>query len=133
LQIEAAQPHFCQAQMNIVWPIYAVSIHNFAPKVAGVIGTRDFTLQICLKHSSALDFRKFAVCGMGTLKAAVGGTVYRTARYEGLRCGTALPVPLRVVPHRKLRYDDLNCGTTSKLIKFDQKSPILFLENKNGE
>jgi hypothetical protein len=70
---------------------------------------------------------------MGTSIAAVGGAVYHTARYEGLRCGTALPVPLSAVPHRKLPYGDLNCGTTSKLIKSDQKSPILFLENEDGD
>ncbi len=38
-QIEATQTHFWRVQMNITWPIYAVSKHNYSPKAAQVIKT----------------------------------------------------------------------------------------------
>jgi hypothetical protein len=62
---EAAQTHFWCAQMNITRPIYAVSMHNFAPKGARVIKTRGLCSMLLVLWLFIIDrlltssFRRF--------------------------------------------------------------------------
>jgi hypothetical protein len=64
-QIKATQRHFQCMQMNIRRPVYAVSTHNYAPKVAWVMETRgclklstDFkladTIQFCFSYNASV-------------------------------------------------------------------------------
>jgi hypothetical protein len=47
-QIKAAQIYIWRAQMNITWPIYGVSMHNYAQKVAQVNKTQGLSALVML-------------------------------------------------------------------------------------
>ncbi len=60
---KAAQAHFWRVQMNITLPIYLVSTHNNAPKVAWVIKTRGkTTAESSAWLFSIHDWTFFSVC-----------------------------------------------------------------------